>query len=146
MKIQTKYQGEMEIEKKDIWNFANGIPGFPDEKEFVILSLPENEVYAILQSVKTPYLGFVIANPFLFFPDYSFDMDDAAVEQLQLKREKDVLIYSILTIQEPFEKTTANLQAPLIFNIQNRQAKQLILNEPHYKTKHIILQAKVAKG
>lgn len=146
MKIETKYQGTVEVEEQDIWIFANGIPGFPEEKKFVILPLPENDIYFILQSVETAGLGFVVANPFFFFKDYSFDIDEATVEQLGLEQESDALIYSILTIQEPFEKTTANLQAPLILNIKNHQAKQLILSDGNYKTKHFILPQKVEKG
>ncbi|MDE3840145.1 flagellar assembly protein FliW [Bacillus methanolicus] len=146
MKIETKYHGEVEISEQDIWTFEKGIPGFPDEKKFVVLPLPENDIYAILQSVQSPYLGFVIVNPFVFFKDYSFEIDDTTIEQLKIEKETDVLVYSILTVQDPFEKTTANLQAPLIMNIKNMQAKQIILNDGQYTTKHLILPAKAVKG
>lgn len=146
MKIQTKYHGEVEIAEGDIWHFDKGIPGFPDEKKFVILALPENNVYGILQSVQTPSLGFVVVNPFHFFPDYSFDLDEASIAQLQLENEKDVVVYAILTIQDPFEKTTANLQAPVVMNSKNHLAKQIILNEGPYKTKHLLLPQAVEKG
>lgn len=146
MNIETKYQGTVEIAGQDIWTFDSGIPGFPEEKQFVILPLPDNDIYAILQSVKTPGLGFVVANPFTFFQDYRFEIDDATVEQLELKEEVDTLVYSILTIQDPFEKTTANLQAPLVLNVKNHKGKQLILNDEKYKTKHLILPTRVEKG
>ena len=94
MKIRTKYHGETEIDEKEIWQFKKGIPGFPDEKEFVILALPENHVYGILQSVQTPSIGFVVINPFHFFPHYSFDLDETSMEQLGLEDEKDVLVTS----------------------------------------------------
>ena len=146
MKIQTRYHGEVDIADKDIWRFDKGLPGFPDEKEFVILAFPENHVYGILQSVNTPSLGFVIVNPFHFFPDYSFDLDDASIAQLELEDEKDVLVYAILTIQDPFDKTTANLQAPIVMNRRNRRAKQVILHDGPYTTKHLLLRQPVAKG
>lgn len=146
MNIETKYQGTVEITEQDIWTFEAGIPGFPEENQFVILPLPDNNVYAILQSVQTVGLGFVVANPFAFFKDYSFEIDDATIEQLGLEQESDATVYSILTIQDPFEKTTANLQAPLVLNSKNHKAKQVILNEGNYKTKHFILPEKVEKG
>ena len=146
MKIETKYHGEVDITNEDIWTFEKGIPGFPQEKQFVLLTLPENDVYAILQSVETPGLGFVIVNPFLFFSDYDFEIDEATVEQLQVEEETDVQVYSILTIQEPFEHTTANLQAPLIMNKKNMHAKQVILSDGKYQTKHLILPTKVEMG
>lgn len=146
MKIQTKYHGEAEIDGKDIWQFEKGIPGFPDEKEFVILALPENNVYGILQSVKTASLGFVIINPFHFFPHYSFDLDETSMEQLQLENAEDIIVYTILTIGDPFEETTANLQGPIIMNDKNHLAKQVILTDSPYKTKHLLLPQKVEKG
>ena len=146
MKIETKYHGEVDITTDEIWTFTKGIPGFPQEKQFAILPLPDNDVYAILQSVETASLGFVIVNPFLFFPDYDFDIDEATVHQLSIEKETDVGVYTILTIQDPFEKTTANLQAPLIMNTKNKQAKQLILSDGKYNTKHRIITKEAVKG
>lgn len=147
MKIETKYQGRVEVKEEEIWTFEKGIPGFLNEKQFVILPLIEdNDIYTLLQSVQTPELGFVIINPFLFFKDYSCEIDDSTLEQLEIEKEKDVLIYSILTIQDKFENTTANLQAPLVFNIKNKKAKQIILSEGDHKVKHFILPEKVKKG
>jgi flagellar assembly factor FliW len=136
MNIQTKYFNEITIEEKNIIHFEHGIPGFLEEKQFVLLPLTEDNVYYVLQSVQTSELAFVVTNPFLFFKDYDFNLDDATVEQLEIKDATDVAVYSILTLQDPFEKTTANLQAPVIVNIKNNEAKQVILNDETYTTKH----------
>ncbi len=139
--IQTKYHGEIEINKEEILHFEKGIPGFLDEKEFVILPLSDDDqTFSIMQSVNTSYAAFVITNPFNFFQDYEFKLDDSVLEELGIKSEKDVLTYSILTIEAPFNKTTANLQAPVIINAANHKAKQVILNDGNYKTKHLIFQ------
>ncbi|MBS4174161.1 flagellar assembly protein FliW [Bacillus sp. FJAT-49736] len=135
MKIRTKYHGEIEIKNEEIWLFNNGIPGFPAEKEFILLPLPDNDVFTILQSVKTAEIAFVITDPFSFFQNYEFSIDDQTLEQLKLQNEEDVQVSVILTVQDPFEKTTANLQAPVIFNVNNKEAKQMILNDKQYTTK-----------
>lgn len=136
MNIQTKYFNEITIEEKNIIHFEHGIPGFLEEKQFVLLPLTDDNVYYVLQSVKTSELAFVVTNPFLFFKEYDFELEDATVEQLEIKDATDVAVYSILTLQDPFEKTTANLQAPIIINTKNNHAKQVILNDENYKTKH----------
>ena len=38
------------------------------------------------------------------------------------------------------QNMTANLKAPLVFNLKNRKGKQLILNNPAYTTRHNILE------
>ncbi|QED49598.1 flagellar assembly protein FliW [Cytobacillus dafuensis] len=146
MNIETKYHSVVEIIEDEVWHFEKGIPGFLSEKQFVILNLPENDVFSIMQSVTTPNLAFVITNPFQFFLDYQFSIDDPSIKQLEIETDSDVLPYVILTVQEPFEKTTANLQAPLIFNTKNKRAKQLILSDSSYQTKHLLKPAHVIKG
>lgn len=136
MNIKTKYHGEMVINEKEILTFENGIPGFLDEKQFILLPLTDDRVYFALQSVQTEELTFVVTDPFLFFPDYDFNLEDTVVSQLHIEAPTDVKVMNILTLQDPFEKTTVNLQAPIVINTKNNEAKQVILNNEAYKTKH----------
>ncbi|KAA0548628.1 flagellar assembly protein FliW [Bacillus sp. BGMRC 2118] len=140
MKLATKYHGEIEIEEKEIIRFENGIPGFDNEHEFVILPFLDDSVFMILQSVTTSALAFVISNPFEFYKDYDFILDDQTVDALELSSEKDVLVSVILTVQDPFEKSTANLQAPVVINVEKKLGKQVILTNTTYGTRHSIFQ------
>src|ERR1700730_10482251 len=99
--IQTKYHGEIEIKHEDILHFEKGIPGFLDEKEFVILPLSDDGTFSIMQSVTTPFVAFVVASPFHYIPNYEFQLEDPVVEELGLKSEKDVRVFSILSVAEP---------------------------------------------
>lgn len=146
MKIQTKYHGEVEVEQSNIIHFENGIPWFIEEKQFYLLSLSGDTPFLIMQSVQTPSLAFVIVSPFDFFSDYSAKLSDQVVEQLQIENEEDVALYVILTIQEPFEKTTANLQGPIVINDKKKLGKQIILNDLNYLTKHFIINQKSSVG
>ncbi|MFC0272212.1 flagellar assembly protein FliW [Metabacillus herbersteinensis] len=139
MLLKTKYHGEIEVAENDVLHFGHGIPGFLDEKEFVLLSLEEGSPFSILQSKKTSELGFVVVNPFLFFKDYEFDLGEADKELLSLEKEEDVVVWTILTLKETFEESTANLQAPIIVNSKTKKAKQIIINNPSLRTKHKIL-------
>jgi flagellar assembly factor FliW len=148
MKIMTKYHGDLDISTSDIWKFEQGIPGFVDEREFILLPLPQIEGFQVLQSVTTPNLGFVVTNPFHFFKDYDFTLSNSILEQLELTKEKDVQVLTILTVKDPITNTTANLQAPVILNTAAKKGKQVILNETDYETKHFIFnrQTQQVKG
>lgn len=136
MNIKTKYHGTIDIKKEEVFHFSNGIPGFIDEKEFVLLPLPENDWFHILQSTKTTELGFVVTDPFRFFKDYDFTLDDSTIEQLENPNEKNIKVLSIVTVKEPLHNTTTNLQAPIVMNLATNKAKQIILNNTTYQTKH----------
>ena len=145
MKINTKYHGEIEVPSEDILTFEYGIPGFGEEKQFVLLPLPENEWFYILQSVKTSQLGFVVTDPFMFFKEYDFELDQSSVEFLGNPSEKEVQVLSILTVREALHESTANLQAPIIINLANRKGKQVILTSTNYQTKHLIFAQPAGK-
>ncbi|THE12345.1 flagellar assembly protein FliW [Bacillus timonensis] len=140
MKIDTKYHGEVQIEETEIIDFASGIPGFLEEKKFVILPFGQDTGISVMQSVGNSQLAFAVTNPFFFNKEYDFTIDDQVVEQLQIDSEEDVTVYVILTVQDPFEKTTANLQAPVVLNNKKQVGKQVILTNTSYQTKHSIFE------
>ncbi|MCM3598493.1 flagellar assembly protein FliW [Metabacillus idriensis] len=136
MLIQTKYHGEVAIDEVQKITFEHGIPGFIDEKSFILLPLEDGSSFFILQSVQSQNTAFVVTSPFFFFKDYEFDLDDSSKELLMIESPDDVEVYVILTVSEPFTNSTANLQGPLILNKGKKLGKQLILNQPEYTTKH----------
>lgn len=139
MEVQTKYHGVVVLSEDQIITFINGIPGFLDEKQFTILPLEEDGSFLILQSVNNWGLAFVVVDPFTYFPDYDFILEDSVVKKLEISTPEDVITYCILTVQDPFENTTANLQAPIIINTKNKQGKQVVLNNDKYSIRHKIM-------
>ncbi|RWZ55032.1 flagellar assembly protein FliW [Halobacillus fulvus] len=146
MNLETKYFGSVEVKDVELLHFEQGLPGFKDLKKFALLPLPEAPVYHVLQSADEKEIAFIVANPYLFFKDYEFTIDDQSKGELALEKAEDVELYSILTLKNPFEESTVNLQAPVVINKKNRQAKQLILNRTEYHTKHSIKAREEAGG
>ena len=142
-KVDTLRFGTIEIEDDKIVHFAHGIPAFEEEKEFVIIPYDSESPYLFMQSLSTPDLAFLITIPFLFFPDYEFELDDAVQKELGIKDQEDMLIYAIITIpQGKIEDMTANLTAPVVLNKKNMQAKQVVLEKGGYTTKHRLFPEK----
>jgi len=136
-KINTLRFGEVEIAEEEIICFADGIPGFEEEHEFLVIPYDEESPFVFLQSAKTPELAFLMTSPFVFFPEYELEIDDATLETLQINQEEDILVYSLLTLPgKNIKLMTANLLAPVIINQNNRAAKQIILDQGQYTTKH----------
>ena len=136
-KINTDRFGEIEVDEERIVHFKDGIPAFETEHEFVILPYDEESPYYFMQSLQRSELAFLLTVPFLFFPNYSIEIDDATVEELGIKNQDNVSIYSLVTIPNGSVRyMTANLLAPVILNTDNMQAKQLVLEKTNYTTKH----------
>jgi len=129
MLINTKFLGEVEINESEIISFNQGLPGFPEYRQFILLSLDADLPLALLQSTEEASIGFVVAFPFVFKQDYTFDLSEEDKEDLQIEKEEDVLTYSIVTLQETFEDSTMNLLAPVIININKKLGKQIVLQD-----------------
>lgn len=146
MEIETKYLGKTTIDEHKTIIFEEGLPGFEDETKFVLLDLANNPMFQILQSIKTKNLAFFVVNPYLFYDHYSIHINQSVQEKLQIENEKDVVVLAILTIKEPFSKSTVNLKAPLIINLANRHGKQYILKDDQFSMRTKIPQSKVESG
>ncbi len=138
MQINTKFHGTVTIEKEQQWTFPKGLPGFEEEESFVLLPIEGNDFFQVLQSTTTASIAFIVANPYTIVKDYTFKIDDPTMELLNIQEEKEVMVLNVLTIKDPFEASTINLQAPLIFQVNNKKAKQMILNETNHSMRHPI--------
>ena len=136
-KVNTLHFGEVDVAEDKIVHFADGIPAFEDEHEFVIVPYDEESPYVFLQSLTTPDLAFLMTMPFVFFPDYEFEIDDENQDKLDLHHQEDMLIYTLITVNNgKVQDMTANLMAPIVLNTANMQARQLVLDKSKYTTKH----------
>ena len=137
LKVYTSRFGEIEVDEAKIVHFKDGIPAFEDEHEFIILPYEEESPYYFMQSLRSPDLAFLLTIPFLFFNDYSFEIDDETIKELDIKNQDDVFYYSMITIPNGSVRyMTANLLAPIVINGENMRAKQVVLEKSNYTTKH----------
>lgn len=140
MKINTIYCEEIEIDNNSIIHFEDGLPGFDEMKEFAILNIEESS-FKWLQSVEDKNIALPIINPFNIKKDYEFDIDRTTEKKLDIKNAEDVIVYSVVVIPgEDLSKMSANLKAPIIINISNNKAKQMIMDNSQYGVKHYILE------
>lgn len=136
MLINSTRFGDVEVSESDIVRFPQGLPGFPEEKAFAFIPYSDGSPFAFLQSVTERNLTFLVVEPFAFIADYTFEIDDETVQQLNLNCDNPPQIVNIVTVPEKAEDMTTNLLAPVIINRQTRTATQLVLEKTPYTTKH----------
>jgi flagellar assembly factor FliW len=140
VKLQTSLFDEIEVNEEQIIQFPQGLPGFENLNEFILLQPEEVAPFSIMQAVQDGSISFIVTDPFLFFKEYEFELPELVQEQLHISNNKDVAIWTIVTIPESLEEATMNLQAPLVINNNGRLGKQVILHDGPYKTKHRLFQ------
>lgn len=128
MKINTTRFGEIEIEDAKIINFPLGIPGFTNLKRYILLDYKDPIKW--LHAVDDPDIAFIVTEPFGFFPDYSLTIEDDVERFLEITDVAETIVLIILNIAD--NRLNANLKAPIIVNISNLKAIQIILEDERY--------------
>lgn len=139
MKIMTSRFGEVEADEKLVFNFISPIIGFETAKTFILIENDNNSTFRWLQSTEYPELAFPVSKASNFKIEYNFEINDQAVEMLDLKSIDEVLSLNIVNIPKGRpQDSTINLLAPIIINKRTMSGAQLILNGADYLVKQPI--------
>lgn len=135
--ISTTRFGEIRFEPEDVVLFEQGLIGFEDQRQYVLIQHREGSPFRWLQSIEEPALAFLVTDPSQFFSDYAPEMPASVAESLHLREETARLVYTIVTIPpgRP-EAMTVNLAGPIVINAEERRGRQIVLENEAYAIKH----------
>jgi flagellar assembly factor FliW len=136
--------GEVEYSEQEVYQFAHGLPGFPDHRKFILLKV-EDSPFTVMHSLEED-LYFFLIDPFSLFPDYEFTLPEYVIEQLAVEKREDVVCYSIAVLRDPLSDSTANLVAPGVLNVANRKGMQVVLENTRYSIRQPIFLPQEQNG
>ncbi len=125
-KLATEQFGEILVEERHIFTFPNGLLGFEELHEFIIVRDERTEPVRWLLSVEHPELSFPVMSPYLLLPSYS-----AGNGYCDHQRFTPLVILTLGT-----DGATANLKAPIVLDVQNQRGEQIIIPSNKYSTQH----------
>ncbi len=114
----------------NVIRFPDGLPGFPTSREFLMAQQPEEKPFAWMRSVSEPKLVFAVVDAYAWVKDFTLEVDDSELQEMGSVNPADYAVYFILRIQKKDNQTTlqAKPNAPVLVNIHNRQARQVIVS------------------
>jgi len=126
MEVQTTRFGPIQIAAEDLIRFAEGLPGFPECREWVLLADGRNAALAWLQSVDQPEVAFAVVSPRRYVPGYRLHVARRELEPLEFEDLQAVRVLVILGKSD--RSITLNLKAPVVINLDRRVGRQVIAN------------------
>ena len=141
MIVQSTRFGELDIPEEQILDFPQGVLGFPAEKQFALMEYKPDSPFYILQSLADADLTFLMINPFAFFNDYEFAMDDALMAEIGVTADNPPTVFNIATVKDKIETMTINLAGPVLVNLRDRKAAQLVIEKTVFPTKYPLFPA-----
>lgn len=143
MYIKTLKFGEIEIDDTLIFEFIDPILGYEDIKKYTIIDAQKDSPFKWLQAIDRYDVSFPVSIPLFFDIDYEFQIPEESQKKLNITNPDDLLILNIVNIpQANPQLATINLLGPIVININNKKAAQLVLNSDKYSVRHRIFQDK----
>ena len=127
--IKTLQFGELTFEDKHIFHFENGLLGFEELRDFVLISEEETLPFKWLLSIEKPEIGFPLLSPWHINLNYN------PGEFYDLKK---LVILTVVTLEDEAGLMTANLKAPVILDVENQKGEQVILPTDKYSPTFVI--------
>ncbi len=132
MLLKTRLFGEVRVKDEEVIHFTKPILGFDDCRQYLLM---ENEsIFPTfwLQSINDPNLAFPVVSPFSVDDNYSIDLQNLDLDDMNLKSLDEALVLTLMVVPQSLSSIRTNLRAPIIYNPEKRIAKQLILYDEKY--------------
>ena len=142
MELTTKIFGTIQIDDDKILEFPNGIVGFPDLKHFTLVHDAEKSSDSIhwLQSIEEPAFAMPVMDPLYVQPEYNPAVEDELLKNIGTLIPEETLVLVTVTVPKEIEKMSVNLRGPIIVNVTEKKATQVIIEGDDYPIKFPIYE------
>ena len=148
MKANTRIFGEIEIAEEKIITMERGMIGFPNLNHFALIFDEEKGQKQTsimwLQSMDDTDIAFPVMDPHAVKEDYNPNVNEEIVAPIGELNEENTFVLVTVTVPKKIEDFSVNLKAPIVVNMDNRKAVQLIV-EDDYPVKYKVYEVLKAK-
>lgn len=112
-----------------VFEVKSPILGFEDVNKMRLEKI--DDLFMKLSNEEDSSPIFTLINPFAL-RQYDFEIPSALELLLDIKSQEDILVGTIMVLQNPIEQSTINFLAPVIFNVKNKTMGQVVLDSSKY--------------
>lgn len=115
--------------------FSKPLLGFDNLVEFEIVDVEINPIFKEVNSLEDENIGFLAISPFDMDENYEIKLSDNDIKELEIENPEDVLLLNIITLGDSLATSTVNMRAPIVLNIKNKLAFQIVIQNDKYDIK-----------
>jgi flagellar assembly factor FliW len=142
LQLESTRFGNIEVPEAIVMNFPQGMIGFPQHTEYVLLKQREDSVFLWLHSTTDPSLAFPVVLPWAFHWEYEVKLSDEDLEAIDVENASQISIMCVVNVGSDVRKGTINLFSPIVINNDTKLAKQVINTADGYSTRDPLFHAK----
>ncbi len=130
--------GECSYVEAEVIEFPWGLPGFPNLRRWLALTVETQSSFVWLQSLDDVNVALPTADPYLIFEDYDPKLPSYAVSALEIENASDFTMLCVVVVTDAAEEMTMNLFAPIVVNLRSRKARQVVLENSGFSVRQAI--------
>ena len=131
--ISTRDFGPLDYDSGAELQFPHGLPGFENQKRFVLIEKDALAPLIFLQSAESEGLCFITVPVQLVDPGYQMGMTE---EDHRILIEDSGDLLSLAIVAASANAITANLLAPVVINLKTRIGVQAVRPDARYSHQH----------
>ncbi len=138
-------QAEIQIPEADVQNiihFKEGILGFEDVHEYLLYHEDDNNIIWSLQAAESDIPSFIVVDPFTVLSSYNPVLSKQQLEYFGEADTSNLCFLGIAVIKPELTDSVINLKAPIVIDINTKEAKQIILEDSEYPIRYRLFEAK----
>lgn len=120
---------EISYDEKDIITFPEGLVGLPHLRRMVVVRQSVIEPFLWLVSLDEDATAFVVADARSLFPGYSPVLPADSAFRETLNADDNPAVLAIVLIAPDWQRSTANLRAPLFISPRTMKGAQIVLTD-----------------
>ena len=133
--LESSRFGTIEVPEAIRLEFPQGMIGFPEHTEYVLLKQRPDSVFMWLHSTTDPQLAFPVVLPWAFYWEYEVKLGDEDLEAIEVDNASQISIMCVVNVGSDVRRGTINLFSPIVINNETRLAKQVINTADGYSTR-----------
>jgi flagellar assembly factor FliW len=133
-RIVTRF-GTFDAEPADVLSFPQGLPGFEQNRQFVLLSADDLRPLQCLHAVAGPPASFLAIDPRVVWPRYRCVLREADRAKLGASEETPLVWLGLVAIDEG-GAAHVNLRAPVVINPERMLGFQFVPHDTIYPLRH----------
>ena len=126
--LTERAPGKVSTTANSIIRFDEGLIGLADCKYFALGSI-SNVKFRLLECAGPRQISFVVLDPTVRVPDYYQQIPEREWEAVGATNPKSRLALAIVNLGLNAHDSTANLQAPILVNLETMAGRQVILTD-----------------
>lgn len=137
--INTTNNTNLENHENDeltILHFDEGIYGFEDTKEYVLLQEDDAHTIWYLQAANSEVPCLIVIDPYTILDSYAPTISGADLAFLGNPSEEDLCFLVVAVLKDDFKESVVNLKSPIVINAKTKHGKQIILENNNYPIRY----------